>query len=409
MDPLQLCIPVSDRSQIGEVRRAISRMAETLALSPSRRGDAAIVATELATNLVRHARDGRMLLQVISHGASGWLELLSVYRGPGMTDVQRCLQDGYSTVGTPGNGLGAVKRLSDEFDVHSTPGKGTVIVSRIATSTAPSTVFTVGAVCLPFPGEEVCGDTWRSVEREQDIAVMVADGLGHGPEAAVAAGLAAGAFEDEPFATSEQFSVPAIVLVHFDPAEPLLWRCMLLEVQVLGLHYLCPAVVNRVTDEADVFGFRYDTLEGHLERGVEWFLLTRNDQGQIRFRIEARWQQGEFPNWWSRVGFIVLSGYYQRSGIDSPITGCRCSRTMARHDSRRETRLDSPTSGSTWCSRTIRNGSGLNESRHPDQTPGTQRRDRRAQHGRTGCPGVRAGRRGKAGVAPRRRDGNVCR
>ena len=95
MDPLQLCIPVSDRSQIGEVRRAISRMAETLALSPSRRGDAAIVATELATNLVRHARDGRMLLQVISHGASGWLELLSVDGGPGMTDVQRCLQDGY--------------------------------------------------------------------------------------------------------------------------------------------------------------------------------------------------------------------------------------------------------------------------------------------------------------------------
>ncbi|AMY08160.1 hypothetical protein LuPra_01350 [Luteitalea pratensis] len=109
-----------------------------------------------------------------------------------------------------------------------------------------------------------------------------------------------------------QFSAPAIVLAHFDQAEPLLWRCMLLEVQVLGLHHLCPAIVNRVTDEADVFGFRDDTLEGHLERGVEWFLLTRNDQGQIRFRIEARWQQGEFPNWWSRIGFIVLSGYYQR-------------------------------------------------------------------------------------------------
>ncbi|AMY11815.1 Serine/threonine-protein kinase RsbT [Luteitalea pratensis] len=74
-----------------------------------------------------------------------------------MTDVQRCLQDGFSTVGTPGNGLGAVKRLSDEFDVHSTPGKGTVIVSRIATSTAPSTVFTVGAVCLPFPRDFVRG------------------------------------------------------------------------------------------------------------------------------------------------------------------------------------------------------------------------------------------------------------
>ena len=205
MDPVQVCIPVSDPSQVGEVRRAVSRMAQTLPLSPSRRGDAAIVATELATNLMRHARDGRMLLQVMSHGVSRWLELLSVDGGPGMTDVQRCLQDGYSTVGTPGNGLGAVKRLADEFDVHSMPGKGTVIVARIATSTAPSTVFTVGAVCLPFPGEDVCGDTWRSVEREQEIAVIVADGLGHGPEAAVAARLAGGAFEDEPFGTPEQF------------------------------------------------------------------------------------------------------------------------------------------------------------------------------------------------------------
>ena len=109
-----------------------------------------------------------------------------------------------------------------------------------------------------------------------------------------------------------QFSDPAIVLAHFDPAEPLLRRCLLLEIQVLGLHYLCPAVVNRLRDEPRTFGFRYDTLEGHIERGVEWFLLTQNEQGEIRFRIEARWRRGEFPNWWSRIGFIVLSGYYQR-------------------------------------------------------------------------------------------------
>ncbi len=109
------------------------------------------------------------------------------------------------------------------------------------------------------------------------------------------------------------FSDPRIVLAHFDPAERLLGRCMLLEIRVLGLRYLCPARVNRVREEPGTFGFRYDTLEGHIERGVEWFLLTRDDTGTIRFRIEARWQKGEFPNWWSRLGFIVLSGYYQRT------------------------------------------------------------------------------------------------
>jgi len=109
-----------------------------------------------------------------------------------------------------------------------------------------------------------------------------------------------------------QFSDPAIVLAHFDPTEPLRGRCMLLEIQVFGLHYLCPTMINRVREEPHAFGFRYDTLEGHIERGVEWFLLTRDEEGRIRFRIEARWQKGEFPNWWSRLGFLLLSGYYQR-------------------------------------------------------------------------------------------------
>jgi len=109
-----------------------------------------------------------------------------------------------------------------------------------------------------------------------------------------------------------QFSDPTIVLAHFDPAEPLLGRRMLLEIQVLGVRYLCPTVVNRVREEPRVFGFRYDTLDGHIERGVEWFLLTKNERGEIRFRVEARWQNGQFPNWWSRIGFIVLSGHYQR-------------------------------------------------------------------------------------------------
>jgi uncharacterized protein (UPF0548 family) len=109
-----------------------------------------------------------------------------------------------------------------------------------------------------------------------------------------------------------RFSDANIVVAHFDPAGPLLQRRILLEIKIFGLRYLCPALVNAVRDEPNVFGFRYDTLEGHIERGMEWFLLTKNELGEIRFRIEARWQRGELPNWWSRVGFIVLSGYYQR-------------------------------------------------------------------------------------------------
>lgn len=109
-----------------------------------------------------------------------------------------------------------------------------------------------------------------------------------------------------------QFSHPGIVTAHFDPDAPLLSRRMLLEIQVLGLHYLCPALVSRVREEPSVYGFRYDTLDGHLESGMEWFLLTKDERGDIRFRIEARWRHGDFPNWWSRLGFMLLSGPYQR-------------------------------------------------------------------------------------------------
>lgn len=113
-----------------------------------------------------------------------------------------------------------------------------------------------------------------------------------------------------------QFSDPDIVTAHFDPLMPLHGRRMLLEIKVLGLRYLCPAMVTRVRDENSggerVFGFRYDTLDGHIERGVEWFQLTRGSDGRITFRIEARWRTGQLPNWWSRAGFSVLAGHYQR-------------------------------------------------------------------------------------------------
>ena len=140
-------------------------------------------------------------------------------------------------------------------------------------------------------------------------------GWHHYHSEAVIATLAAGEprFERARVALANyEFSDPEIVRAHFDPASPLLGRRLLLEIRALGIHYLCPAMVSRVREEPDAFGFRYDTLEGHIERGVEWFLLTKNERGEIRFRIEARWQRGQFPNWWSRVGFMALAGHYQR-------------------------------------------------------------------------------------------------
>ena len=113
------------------------------------------------------------------------------------------------------------------------------------------------------------------------------------------------------------FSDPKIVEAHYDPDIPALGRDMLLELKVLGFRFLGGCRVTEVRDEADsattAFGFRYDTLAGHIERGFEWFLLTKDHQtGDVHFRIEAHWRLGDFPSWWSRLGFKLIGERYRR-------------------------------------------------------------------------------------------------
>jgi len=115
-----------------------------------------------------------------------------------------------------------------------------------------------------------------------------------------------------------ELSDPGIVAAHFDRAAPLLNRPMLLEIKVLGLRYLCAVVVSDVVAGADAhetwFGFRVDTLAPHLERGSEWFIVTKNHRdGTVRFSISALWEPGQFPNRWSRLGFTLLARRYQRA------------------------------------------------------------------------------------------------
>ncbi len=117
---------------------------------------------------------------------------------------------------------------------------------------------------------------------------------------------------------SYEFSDPRIVIGHFKPEHDLLGRRMLLEMRAMRvLHYLGGVVIGATREDRDdertVFGYRYDTLEGHIEEGVEWFTLTKiHKTGELRFRIEASWRPGNFPNWWSRVGFALLGHHYQR-------------------------------------------------------------------------------------------------
>jgi anti-sigma regulatory factor (Ser/Thr protein kinase) len=195
----QRALPVSDPSAVAEVRRRAVQAAERLGFDEVRRGTVAIVATEAATNLVKHAKGGEIVIREVRTEATWAVEILALDRGPGMDRLAESQRDGYSSAGTAGNGLGAIRRLASRFDIATTPGVGTVLLAEIAAVSAPArpAALDVGVVCLAYPGEHVCGDGWATQARPEGLSVIVVDGLGHGADAARAADEALAFFRRE--------------------------------------------------------------------------------------------------------------------------------------------------------------------------------------------------------------------
>ena len=216
---------MDDASRVGEARRHAAQAVAALGWNETDTGRLALVVTELCTNLQRHAKNGRLLVAVRpGHGgadAAEEVELISIDEGPGIPDIALAMRDGHSSGSTPGTGLGAVRRLANDFDMHSAVPQGTVSVARVratasaagsppAAPSALSTSLHIGAICLPAPHETVSGDGWAAAvhvdpngpggpsQPGEQLTVLVADGLGHGPEAAKASQAATAAFAAAP-------------------------------------------------------------------------------------------------------------------------------------------------------------------------------------------------------------------
>lgn len=200
-----ISILIQDHSQIGDGRRQAVSLAQSLDFGESDRGRVALIVTELATNLLRHSTDGQILLRSDRSFGQKSIEVIALDRGPGM-NIERCMEDGYSTGGTSGTGLGAIRRNCNFFDSFSATPGGTVLLCRIDDSTSSAigkSRFQIGAINLPAPHEIACGDAWRVAENESGLSIMVVDGLGHGPEAAKVGAEAADVFECDPFQALE--------------------------------------------------------------------------------------------------------------------------------------------------------------------------------------------------------------
>jgi len=186
----QINIPVRESSQVAEARRRVATLAIGAGLDETRAGICAVVVSEMGTNLVKHAKEGEIFLRALAHASARGIEILALDRGPGMGNLNRAFQDGHSTAGSSGTGLGAIGRMASEFDIHSSPGRGTVLVARIWNGQPPgireSPPTETGVISSALPGETVSGDAWLSDSSDGRTVCAIADGLGHGPQAAQA-------------------------------------------------------------------------------------------------------------------------------------------------------------------------------------------------------------------------------
>lgn len=134
-------VPVRDSTRVRDARVAAEGAAALAGLDERRTAAAALVATELATNLLKHAEGGQVLIDVVDPAEpvdgrtrTRVVQIAAIDHGPGIPDVPAAVRDGFSTTRSLGAGLGTCLRLADDFALHSTPGRGTVAVARVGST-----------------------------------------------------------------------------------------------------------------------------------------------------------------------------------------------------------------------------------------------------------------------------------
>jgi len=185
----QLRFEIYEGTQVPEARRCASELAQRLGFDEVETGEVALAVTEAGTNLVKHAKQGELLVRAIQQDGKTGVELLALDHGPGIANVAECLRDGFSTAGSPGTGLGALSRIADQLDIYSLVGKGTILRAALwgGGANRVAEALEIGVVCQPKAGEEISGDDWGLSQHGRRYTLSIADGLGHGPDAHKAA------------------------------------------------------------------------------------------------------------------------------------------------------------------------------------------------------------------------------
>lgn len=123
-------VGIAADADIVHARQRGRRLASRLGFSSSELTLIATAISELARNILVYARRGEIRMRLVDRAGRSGISIEAIDEGPGIHDLRLALQDGYSTSRSLGLGLPGVKRLMDEFDIQSAPGKGTHVTVR---------------------------------------------------------------------------------------------------------------------------------------------------------------------------------------------------------------------------------------------------------------------------------------
>jgi serine/threonine-protein kinase RsbT len=121
----QETVPIASSSDVVLARQKVRQWAIEMKFTLVDQTKLVTAASELARNALEHGKGGQMVIEQVENSIKSGLKLVFEDRGPGISDLDAALRDGYTTGGGMGLGLGGSKRLVNEFQIESEPGKGT--------------------------------------------------------------------------------------------------------------------------------------------------------------------------------------------------------------------------------------------------------------------------------------------
>ena len=301
-------LAIEDDSQVGHARRTAQQLVQLHRFNDTDAGRVALVVTELASNLLKHAGSGELHLRMLPRPGATGFEVPAVDRASGF-DRDACMIDGFSTGGTQGIGLGAVARQSDVFDMH-TDERGTVLLARIFRSNDRDADIPYGISQHSLYNDPRCGDSWFLAFADHRISAMVVDGLGHGVEAEHAALHGREAFALQPFMAPERLMEEmheamrgtrggAVAFAQFDDAHD--------QIRFTGIGNINASLVNPekargLTSHAGIVGAQYRKVQTFDYAGVRGNLLILHSDG-----LQSRWNLRDYPGLLQRHPAVIAT------------------------------------------------------------------------------------------------------